>query len=58
MPIRPCPQCKAQTPRLLDKTSDGASVWYYRCEKCGHVWTVPKWDPDGPISHVTITPKE
>jgi hypothetical protein len=58
MPSQPCPQCKAAAPRLLDATSKHASVLYYRCAKCGHVWTVPKYDPDGPITHITITPKE
>ena len=34
-----------------------ALVSYYRCEPCGHVWTVPKNTPDGPpLRHVTTPP--
>jgi hypothetical protein len=42
MPIRPCPQCRALAPRLLEEPSKDAIVWYYRCTSCGHVWTVSK----------------
>lgn len=57
MPIRPCPECHTETPRVLDGASRDAYVWYYRCEKCGHVWSIAKSNPDGPIHHVT-TPKK
>ena len=52
MRIRPCPHCDTQTSRLLDETSKVASVWYYRCDKCGHLWHVLKADADGPVLHV------
>ena len=57
MPIRPCPECHTETPRVLDGESRDAYVRYYRCEKCGHVWSIAKSNPDGPIHHVT-TPKK
>jgi len=53
MPIRPCPDCGAPTPRKLDGMSADVQVWYYRCEKCGCVWNVPKAQPDGPQRPVT-----
>jgi uncharacterized Zn finger protein len=53
MPSRPCPICTTETVRLLDVASEDAYVNYYRCLNCGHVWTVPKSNPDGPIHHVT-----
>ena len=57
MPVRPCPECQNPTPRLLDAASQGAYVWYYLCSKCGHLWNVPKNDPDGPqTSNVVDTP--
>ena len=33
---------------MLDSASESAVVIYYRCAACGHVWHVPKSDPDGP----------
>jgi hypothetical protein len=56
MPIRPCPKCHSTTPRFLEDTSKEAFVWYYRCQSCGHVWIVPKDNPDGPIRDVTVDP--
>jgi hypothetical protein len=47
MPIRPCPDCRHQTPRQLQGISPDALVWYYRCDQCGHVWNVEKRDLDG-----------
>jgi ssDNA-binding Zn-finger/Zn-ribbon topoisomerase 1 len=38
--------------RLLDAASRNAFVWYYRCQSCGHVWTVEKEDGET-IGHVT-----
>jgi uncharacterized Zn finger protein len=57
MPIRPCPECGEKTPRVLDMSAT-AHVNYYRCSACGHVWTTPKDDPDGPIKDVTIPPRK
>jgi hypothetical protein len=49
--IRPCPNCRAQVARLLEEASRYAIVCYYRCESCGHVWTVDR--QTGEIAHVT-----
>ena len=56
MPIRPCPVCGAMTPRLVDAIASHA-VWYYHCPNCGHVWTVKKDDPEGPMRDVKQRPK-
>lgn len=53
MPICPCPQCHMPVPRWLEATSKDATVNYYRCNACGHVWTVPKDDPNAPPNDVT-----
>ena len=53
MSIRPCPSCHASSPRFLPATSQHADVNYYRCDPCGHVWTIPKSNPDGPPHHIT-----
>jgi len=61
MPVRPCPQCRNPTARLLESASEHAHVWYYRCEKCGHVWNVPKNDPDAtprPVTPPRKNPKD
>jgi uncharacterized Zn finger protein len=42
VPIQPCPICGRETPRFLEHPSKEAWVNYYRCDKCGHVWTMPK----------------
>ncbi len=54
MPNRPCPKCEADTSRLLESASTDASVNFYRCDRCGHVWNASKYDPDGPIWDVTV----
>ena len=53
MSIRPCPKCQHDTPRLLEAASTDAAVNFYRCTRCGHVWNVSKYYPDGPIWDVT-----
>ena len=45
MSVRPCPHCRNQAARLLDHSSAGADVWYFRCERCGHVFAVRKNNP-------------
>ena len=68
MSICPCPQCHTPTTlslepivrllepsvRLLEDSSKDALVNYFRCERCGCVWTVPKSDPDAPPQIVTV----
>ena len=53
MPIRPCPDCYTPAARILENASQQAFVWYYRCERCGHVWTESKNDAEGPQKPVT-----
>jgi hypothetical protein len=52
VPTLPCPSCDKPTPRLLDTSSKDAAVNYYRCDHCGHVWTIDK-DTGLLIKHVT-----
>ena len=40
--IQPCAECQSLAIRWLDGPSKDAYVNYYRCDKCGHVWTLPK----------------
>ena len=48
-----CPACHAPTlPVLLETSSSNATVNYYRCEPCAHVWTTPK-DGTAVLRHVT-----
>jgi len=48
-----CPCRHPCAPTRLEWTSSIAHVDYYRCDECGHVWTVPR-----PLSERTIpTPK-
>ena len=57
MPIRLCPSCKAEMPRLLDQSSKDTLVWYYRCLVCGHVWAVDKLNGKT-TRHVTPLPAD
>jgi uncharacterized Zn finger protein len=45
-----CPKC-TQHGRHLAASSQHALVDYYRCDRCGHVWTV---DKTGKSRDVTI----
>ena len=56
MPHRACPVCRVQG-RLLEDTSKGALVEYYRCDKCGRIWTHRKADPNSPPTLVTVKAK-
>jgi hypothetical protein len=55
MPVQVCPRCTASTPRLVQALSEVASVFYYRCPQCSHIWTVQKDDP-ARIEHITELP--
>jgi uncharacterized Zn finger protein len=55
VPPSACPACGAVRLRKLDAPSEFASVNYYRCAECGHVWTTAK-DDSGKITHVTDLP--
>jgi hypothetical protein len=52
MPTRPCPNCERVGPRHLAESSKDGSVDYYRCDCCGHVWSVAK-DATKRVRHVT-----
>ena len=57
MPVLPCPNCKADTPREL-QASNFATVNYYRCDECGHVWTTDK-RTNAILEHITpLRPKK
>jgi hypothetical protein len=43
---------------MASGVSKDAQVDYYRCGECGHVWNVPKDNPDDPPHHVTPLPEE
>src|SRR5215831_11936139 len=52
MPAHHCPDCHGEG-HFLAASSAYAFVDYYRCDRCGLVWTTPK-GADGPIlRHVT-----
>ena len=53
MPTRPCPDCGQPAPRHLPDTSAKSVANFYRCDKCGHVFSVSKDNPDAPSRHVT-----
>jgi len=48
-----CPNCDHPTPRWLGGPSQDASVDYYRCDVCGHVWNVPTHQPDADAATVS-----
>ena len=54
MPIRPCPECQHQPLRLLEAASKSAWVNYYRCDECGHLWTVPKDQPEAALTDMIL----
>ena len=47
-----CPQCLKNTATKLRGISRDAYVDYYRCDRCGHVWTTEKGS-DRPVSDIT-----
>lgn len=48
MSVRPCPHCRKPAARLLEHSSAGTHVWYFRCASCGHVFSVRRNNPGGP----------
>ena len=58
MPTRPCPDCQHVAPRWLDGPSTNAVVDYYRCDHCGHVFSVPKDRPNAPSRDVTPSKRQ
>ena len=55
MPERLCPKCN-QSARLLTDVSAYAHVNYFRCDRCGHVWSQGKDDPNAILNPVSKTP--
>lgn len=51
MPVLSCPNCGEMTPRELE-ASRFATVNYYRCGNCAHVWTTDK-KTNEILTHVT-----
>ena len=47
MPKRPCFICGI-TARFLKEVSNNSDVDYYRCDRCGAVWTLDRADPNKP----------
>lgn len=52
MPAQACPNCAHQAPRWLQPISKFAAVDYFRCDACGHVWSVAK-EGAREVRHVT-----
>jgi rubredoxin len=53
LPHRNCPICTVQG-RLFEHVSQEALVDYYRCDKCGHIWTHHKGNVSAPPRDVTV----
>ena len=52
MPSPLCPECETYTARQLERLSIDSLVDYYRCARCGHVFTTSKGTTDL-LDHVT-----
>jgi hypothetical protein len=52
MPIQPCPNCASLSQRYLEGMSARATVKYYRCDKCRHVWSIDLNKP-AKVRHIT-----
>ena len=48
-----CSQCFAAHGRWLPASSAAATVDYFPCGYCGHVWTLPKGPPE--IEPIALT---
>jgi hypothetical protein len=57
MPHRLCRNCQIQG-RLLEGPSEDAFVEYWRCDRCGHIWTHDKANPNLPPKDVTVRKSE
>ena len=53
MPTQPCLVCQLLAVRWLETVTEEAHLNYYRCERCGHVWTLPKWQIDADPTAIT-----
>jgi uncharacterized Zn finger protein len=55
MLTQPCLACQSLAVRWLETVSEEAQVNYYRCERCGHVWTLPKGQIDADPTPITTS---
>jgi uncharacterized Zn finger protein len=53
MPNRLCAVCRIEG-TLLENSSEGSLVSYFKCGQCGRVWTDSKAHPDTPAKNVTV----
>jgi len=53
MLTQPCLACQSPAVRWLESLSEDAYVNYFRCEKCGHVWAMPKGQTDAVPTVIT-----
>ena len=42
MSVRPCPKCEIPTARMLASSNRPATIYYYHCERCGHIWSAAR----------------
>jgi Sigma-54 interaction domain len=45
-PSQACPRCRSSVTRLIPYVSEQATVDYYCCDPCGHLWTQLKCAPE------------
>jgi hypothetical protein len=45
-PMQVCPRCRSSITRLIPYVSQQATVDYYCCDPCGHLWTQLKCAPE------------
>jgi uncharacterized Zn finger protein len=53
MPLQSCPTCGRPTPWGLAESRAGSRVNYYRCDQCGHVWSLRR-DAPGAKPHTIV----
>ena len=41
-----CAACTSSDTTLLESISLTSWCWYFRCEMCGHYWTLPKTEAE------------
>jgi predicted RNA-binding Zn-ribbon protein involved in translation (DUF1610 family) len=51
--VHACPQCQGPRVLWLADSSRDATVDYFRCGDCGHVWNQPKPGETGDARDVT-----
>ena len=53
--VPPCPSCGKSEARHLDGVSQDATVDFFDCRTCHHLWAVDKRDPSK-VRHLTPLP--